>query len=310
MILNSTMNGTTTTENPLIVTETKKIGKTNKNTPEPPLNATALEPGLLSIEDPLLLSNDVGKGSYAAGNVRQAFEYAYRVIHRAIFQQPLNKNCRLEYYNRSTLSRIIRITDEIIRYRAWIKNHYGPQIKERYKTILSLKGSNENLPILNADNQQPANSQSQPVTTEPTENSETEITTTNENSTTSPINMLPAAANNQIRPDYYANLPNFKDIFSSLNMNGLNPAELEKMTRVIQAFMASGQMNANGPGLLGNSGVGALLGGLGFWLAGERNSEFSLRKAETKFQPYPSHQFTKASSTTKNSTTTTKIKLL
>ena len=107
--------------------------------------------GLLSIEDPLLLSNDVGKGSYAAGQVRQAFEYAYRVIHRAIFQQNANQNSKLEFYHRSTLSRVLRITDEIIAYRSWIKRHYGaqmqnylkPRLNSREAQMLSLSNARE-----------------------------------------------------------------------------------------------------------------------------------------------------------------------
>lgn len=44
-------------------------------------------PSILCIEDPLTPGNDIGRGSYGALEVRQAFEYAY--IHLAQAVNPL-----------------------------------------------------------------------------------------------------------------------------------------------------------------------------------------------------------------------------
>ena len=41
-------------------------------------------PSLLCVEDPLQPGNDVGKSSYGALRVRQAFDYAYGVLDRAL----------------------------------------------------------------------------------------------------------------------------------------------------------------------------------------------------------------------------------
>ena len=44
-------------------------------------------PSLLSIEDPLTPSNDIGRSSYGADKVKLAFAYAYRILSRAISPQ-------------------------------------------------------------------------------------------------------------------------------------------------------------------------------------------------------------------------------
>ena len=43
-----------------------------------------VRPSLLCVEDPLQPGNDVGKSSYGALRVRQAFDYAYGVLDRAM----------------------------------------------------------------------------------------------------------------------------------------------------------------------------------------------------------------------------------
>ena len=95
----------------------------NLNSSDPDLYDT-IKPGILSIEDPLLSSNDVGKGSYNVGRVRQAYDYAYRVLLKAIHGQEKNS------HHRSSLSRILRITNEVINYRRWVQETFGPQYKE------------------------------------------------------------------------------------------------------------------------------------------------------------------------------------
>jgi non-canonical poly(A) RNA polymerase PAPD5/7 len=75
-------------------------------------------PSLLCIEDPLTPGNDIGRSSYGALQVKQAFEYAYIVLCQAV--SPLN-NYLNDCNRQSILGRIIKITDEVIDYRAWIK---------------------------------------------------------------------------------------------------------------------------------------------------------------------------------------------
>nr|XP_006127359.1 non-canonical poly(A) RNA polymerase PAPD7 isoform X2 [Pelodiscus sinensis] len=93
-------------------------------------------PSMLCIEDPLLPGNDVGRSSYGAMQVKQVFDYAYIVLSRALL--PLARS----YPNRdseSTLGRIIKVTQEVIDYRAWIKKTWGgksslsPDIDSRTK---------------------------------------------------------------------------------------------------------------------------------------------------------------------------------
>uniref|UniRef100_A0A8D0L643 Terminal nucleotidyltransferase 4A n=1 Tax=Sphenodon punctatus TaxID=8508 RepID=A0A8D0L643_SPHPU len=94
-------------------------------------------PSMLCIEDPLLPGNDVGRSSYGAMQVKQVFDYAYIVLSHAV--SPLARS----YPNRdseSTLGRIIKVTQEVIDYRAWIKKKWGskinlpPDLDNRMKT--------------------------------------------------------------------------------------------------------------------------------------------------------------------------------
>ncbi|KAJ6661372.1 hypothetical protein lerEdw1_015000 [Lerista edwardsae] len=78
-------------------------------------------PSMLCIEDPLLPGNDVGRSCYGAMQVKQVFDYAYIVLSHAV--SPL----AVSYPNRdseSTLGRIIKVTQKVIDYRAWIKNKW------------------------------------------------------------------------------------------------------------------------------------------------------------------------------------------
>ncbi|XP_069469821.1 terminal nucleotidyltransferase 4A isoform X2 [Ambystoma mexicanum] len=84
-------------------------------------------PSMLCIEDPLLPGNDVGRSSYGAMHVQQVFHYAYLVLTHAL--SPL---ARL-YPNRdleSTLGRIIKVTQEVIDYREWIRKKWGSKVNE------------------------------------------------------------------------------------------------------------------------------------------------------------------------------------
>ncbi|XP_032469841.1 terminal nucleotidyltransferase 4B isoform X2 [Phocoena sinus] len=81
-------------------------------------------PSMLYIEDPLQPGNDVGRSSYGAMQVKQAFDYAYVVLSHAV--SPIAK-----YYpnneTESILGRIIRVTDEVATYRDWISKQWGLQ---------------------------------------------------------------------------------------------------------------------------------------------------------------------------------------
>ena len=83
-------------------------------------------PSILCIEDPLDFTNDIGKGSYGALRVKQAFEYAYINLSQAVFPQNefLIKNANKQ----SLLGRIIRITKEVRDYRQWVKLTYEKQV--------------------------------------------------------------------------------------------------------------------------------------------------------------------------------------
>ncbi|XP_061670658.1 terminal nucleotidyltransferase 4B [Syngnathoides biaculeatus] len=79
-------------------------------------------PSMLYIEDPLQPDNDVGRSSYGAMQVKQAFDYAYVVLSHAV--SPIAKF----YPNNDTesiLGRIIRVTQEVDEYRDWIQKNWG-----------------------------------------------------------------------------------------------------------------------------------------------------------------------------------------
>lgn len=60
--------------------------------------------------------------------VKQAFEYAYIVLCQAV--SPLN-NYLNDCNRQSILGRIIRVTDDVIEYRNWIKIHCEPTMLQR-----------------------------------------------------------------------------------------------------------------------------------------------------------------------------------
>lgn len=79
-------------------------------------------PSMLSIEDPLTPSNDIGRSSYGAPEVKAAFEYAYRVLTRAVSPQA-------QYYpNDSILAKIIMVTDDVAEYRRWISKYWTQHV--------------------------------------------------------------------------------------------------------------------------------------------------------------------------------------
>ncbi|XP_047665761.1 terminal nucleotidyltransferase 4A-like isoform X2 [Tachysurus fulvidraco] len=86
-------------------------------------------PSMLCIEDPNLPGNDVGRSSYGALQVKRVFDYAYIILGHAV--SPLARS----YPNKdndSTLSRILRLTQEVIDYREWIIQKWG----DRHNAII------------------------------------------------------------------------------------------------------------------------------------------------------------------------------
>ncbi|CAG5119318.1 unnamed protein product [Candidula unifasciata] len=75
-------------------------------------------PSLLCIEDPLKAGNDIGRSSYGFMSVKNAFEYAYLVLNHAVSPS----NLHIIRDDQSILGRIIRVTDEVVAYRQWIKD--------------------------------------------------------------------------------------------------------------------------------------------------------------------------------------------
>lgn len=83
-------------------------------------------PSLLCIEDPLTPGNDIGRSSYGALQVKQAFEYAYIILAQAV--SPLNVGLN-DCTRHSILGRIIRVTDDVIEYRKWVRETFESRLK-------------------------------------------------------------------------------------------------------------------------------------------------------------------------------------
>lgn len=107
---------------------------------------------VLCIEDPLNPLNDIGKGSYGALKVKQAFEYAYYTLSHAVLPQ---NEFIIKNSPQSILGRIIRITKEVRDYRSWVKKTYEKFVSfELAKSFYILNQTvNANCaPIVNSNN--------------------------------------------------------------------------------------------------------------------------------------------------------------
>merc|ERR1739838_142633 len=82
-------------------------------------------PSLLSIEDPLTPSNDIGRSSYGADKVKLAFAYAYRILSRAISPQAAYHT---KYDQGGVLSKLIVVTEQVSQYRAWINENWRRRV--------------------------------------------------------------------------------------------------------------------------------------------------------------------------------------
>lgn len=84
-------------------------------------------PSLLCIEDPLTPGNDIGRSSYGALYVKNAFSWAYCILNQTVNPS----NILINDANKvSILGRIIRVTDEVIDYRKWIKDTFPLPVSE------------------------------------------------------------------------------------------------------------------------------------------------------------------------------------
>lgn len=94
-------------------------------------------PSLLCIEDPLTPGNDIGRSSYGALQVKKAFMYAYTVLTPAVLEvldhggQHPNGLYSNNSSQTSILGRIVRVTDEVIEYRNWVRESFG----HRFTTV-------------------------------------------------------------------------------------------------------------------------------------------------------------------------------
>lgn len=73
-------------------------------------------PGLLSIEDPIVPEQDAGRSSFGALDVRNAFEYAYLQLSRAVMSY--------EYTGGSFLNRILHVSDAMVKYREVVRRRW------------------------------------------------------------------------------------------------------------------------------------------------------------------------------------------
>ncbi|CAB3232344.1 unnamed protein product [Arctia plantaginis] len=75
-------------------------------------------PSLLCIEDPLTPGNDIGRSSYGAIQVKQAFDYGYIIL-----QQGVGAGSAW-LARHSALGRIVRVTDHVLQYRRWVRDTF------------------------------------------------------------------------------------------------------------------------------------------------------------------------------------------
>jgi non-canonical poly(A) RNA polymerase PAPD5/7 len=77
------------------------------------------EAGLLYIQDPLEPTENASRGCYGIMHVRQSFDHAFSILHKAI----LTRESSL-FAKPSLLSRIIQINEEVHEYRDWVKSRW------------------------------------------------------------------------------------------------------------------------------------------------------------------------------------------
>lgn len=130
-------------------------------------------PSMLCIEDPLTKGNDIGRSSYGAMQVKQAFDYAFLVMNYALAPQFMFAKKRTH----SILGRIIRVTDEVVEYRQWIRKTFpcetveNNQVDSKSRSYASVANSSkaggskadiiDNSKKCNEDESRPSNAESE-----------------------------------------------------------------------------------------------------------------------------------------------------
>jgi non-canonical poly(A) RNA polymerase PAPD5/7 len=82
------------------------------------------KPNMLSIEDPQNADNDVSKGSFAYGAVRQSFEHAFNVLKCSLIEYETNRkrmNGKSDIHIPSMLGSIVTLDDKLLRHRYYIQ---------------------------------------------------------------------------------------------------------------------------------------------------------------------------------------------
>ncbi|XP_017772001.1 PREDICTED: non-canonical poly(A) RNA polymerase PAPD5-like [Nicrophorus vespilloides] len=90
-------------------------------------------PSLLCIEDPLLPTNDIGRSSYGVLQVKRTFDHAYHTLSFAVNPQMSNVDCNKS----SILYKLLKVTDDVIRYRHWMKSQFGSIQNTHTKNCIS-----------------------------------------------------------------------------------------------------------------------------------------------------------------------------
>ena len=116
-------------------------------------------PSILCIEDPLNPSNDIGKSSYGAIMVKQAFEYAYDILHQAV--GPLRSTVD---QSKSILGRIIKVTDEVVDFREELSKKFTIPSIPKKNSIASSHSMND------SDDNSDSSSMGSPASDECSEN--------------------------------------------------------------------------------------------------------------------------------------------
>lgn len=98
-------------------------------------------PSHLCIEDPLTPGNDIGRSSYGALQVKYAFEYAYVSLQSAV--SPIH-NSISDCTKHSILGRIVRVADDVIEYRNWVRATFEQSLIVEIPAALSPSGGSGN----------------------------------------------------------------------------------------------------------------------------------------------------------------------
>ncbi|XP_022688761.1 non-canonical poly(A) RNA polymerase PAPD5-like isoform X2 [Varroa jacobsoni] len=75
----------------------------------------------LCIEDPLTPGNNIGRRSFGTSNVQKSFDFAFMTLEQAVHPSFLG----IIEPNHSILGRIIRISDEVMEYRTWLRENFS-----------------------------------------------------------------------------------------------------------------------------------------------------------------------------------------